>query len=109
MSHSGEPSAERYFEVSTPLGVTVITTKEYWTYLVNVKHVMMNGKEDIVKQTLVDPEEVRKSKIDGAVFLDDKTIGRMFCVVAKHENTSGFLITAHPVDTIKEGEVVWTK
>jgi len=39
---------EIYFEVTTPLGVRVRTTKEYWDYIVNIKHRLMKTKENIV-------------------------------------------------------------
>jgi len=39
---------EIYFEVTTPLGVRVRTTKEYWDYIVNIKHRPMKNKENIV-------------------------------------------------------------
>lgn len=69
----------------------------------------MAGKEELVKQTLSTPEEIRKSKIDSSVFLYYKTIERLYCAVVKHEGNRGFLITAYPADRIKEGEVIWTR
>jgi len=32
------------FEIQTPLTVTVRTTKEYWNYLVNIKHRVMKNR-----------------------------------------------------------------
>ena len=34
---------EVYFEVMTPLGIKVRTTKDYWEYIVKVKHRVMKG------------------------------------------------------------------
>ena len=101
--------SEIYFEVTTPLGVKIRTTKQYWTYLVNIKHPVMRRKEEIVKKVLSDPDEVRKSKIDEAVFLYYKKRERLYCVIVKHIDKEGFLITAYPVDKVKEGRLIWTR
>lgn len=69
----------------------------------------MKGKEDIVKSALQMPDEIRQSKMDKDVFLYYKRFDRLYCVVVKHTGKEGFLITAYPVDKVKEGEIVWTK
>ncbi|MFN3966667.1 MAG: hypothetical protein ACK4JE_03095 [Endomicrobiia bacterium] len=69
----------------------------------------MAGKEDIVKKTLSEPDEIRRSLIDYNVFIYYKKFDKLYCVVVKHLNDKGFLITAYPTDKIKEGEIVWTK
>lgn len=99
-----------FFQVKTPLGISIRTTKEYWNYLVGIKHRVMEGKEDIVKDTLSQPNEIRRSKIDEDVFLYyKKRNNKLYCAVARHVKKEGFLITAYVADKIKEGEVVWTK
>ena len=70
----------------------------------------MANKEDIVQKILDNPQEIRKSTIDKDVYLYYGQKDRFYCVVAKHlTDRQGFLITAYPVDKIKEGEVIWTK
>jgi len=64
-----EMEKEIYFEVMTPLGVKVRTTKEYWDYIVNFKHRLIKTKENIVKETLLNPDEIYRSKIDQNVYL----------------------------------------
>ncbi len=55
-------------------------------------------------------DEVRISKVDSAVYLYYKRIGKRFvCVVAKHLNDEGHIISTHPTDAIKEGAVKWKK
>lgn len=98
-----------YFEVITPLDVRVGTTFEYWQYLITKKHKTMEGKEEIVKEVLHHPDEIRQSKIDETVFLYYKQFDKLYCVVAKHTGEGGFLITAYPTDKVKEGEIIWTK
>jgi hypothetical protein len=46
---------------------------------------------------------------DEKVFLYYKLQDKLYCVVARHEGTEGFLITAYPTDKVKEGEIIWTK
>jgi len=98
-----------YFEIKTPLNVRVRTTVEYWQYLISKKHKMMEGKDDIVREVLQNPDEIRQSKIDKTVFLYYKEFDKLYCVVAKHTGEGGFLITAYPTDKVKEGEIIWTK
>jgi len=40
------------FEVLTPLGFWVHVTRRYWQLIVNVKHPVMQGQAEKVKQTL---------------------------------------------------------
>lgn len=97
-------------EVKTPLNVVIRTTKKYWDYLIQIKHRNMTGKENVVKNTLSDPDMVRKSKIDENVFLYYKgKENYLYCAVARHENGTGYLITAYLTDKAKEGEIIWTK
>lgn len=100
---------EIYFEVITPLGVRVRTTKEYWNYIVNIKHRPMKDKEDIVKEALWNPDEICRSKIDQSVYPYYKRCDKIYCVIVKHADSDGFLITAYPTDKIKEGERIWRR
>jgi len=98
-----------HFEVITPLDVRVRTTTEYWEYLVNVKHRLMKDKEDVVKETLINPDEICRSRIDPNVFLYYKNHDRLYCTVVRHTGSDGFLITAYPTDKMKEGETIWKR
>lgn len=97
------------WKIITPLNVKIRTTKQYWDYLINVKHRVMKGKQKIVKEVLSNPDEIRKSKTDKNVFLYYKKIDRLYCVIVRHEGKKGLLITAYPVDKVKEGEIIWIK
>lgn len=98
-----------YFTVRTPLSVEVRTTVNYWEYLITIKHCAMKSKEDIVKNTLQLPDEIRQSRTDKEVFLYYKQYDRLYCVVVRHKGKEGFLITSYPTDKVKEGEVIWAK
>lgn len=97
------------FAMQTPLGITVRTTEEYWQYLITAKHPIMNGKEAIVRAVLTNPAEVRQSRSDNEVFLYYGQFDKQYCVVVKQQGITGFMVTAYPVDKIKEGDVVWKK
>lgn len=101
---------ERLFEVTCVLGKRIRTTRSYWEKIVRDKHPVMKGREQEVKETLQSAEEVRRSKSDPKVLLYYKRAeNRYICVVARHLNQEGFVITAYVTDNIKEGETVWTR
>ncbi len=102
---------ELLFEVLTPLGFRVRVTRAYWEVIITVKHPVMAGRENEVKDTLQNPSEIRQSKSDLMVYLfyRPERIGRWVCAVAKRVDSDGFLITAYPTDAIKEGELAWPK
>jgi len=99
------------FEVSTLLEFNVHVTRAYWEMIVTIKHPVMLGHEFDVKETIVNPDEIRVSRSDPAVYLFYKLqrAGRWFCAVIKRTNGEGFLITTYPTDSIKEGEHIWHK
>ena len=94
-----------YFEVTSSLGKKIRVTSAYWNKIIQTKHRMMKGKEDIVKETLKNPSEIRKSIKDLKIFLYYRKInGKYSCVVTKHLNGDGFVITTYITDRIKIGE-----
>lgn len=98
------------FEIKTPLGFLVRCTQSYWTFIVTEKHPSLFGHENEVKQTLSDPDEIRRSKKDPDVYLFYQgTKPRWICAVARKQGESGFLITAYHTDSIKAGETIWKK
>lgn len=58
-----------HFEVLTPLGFSVRVTRSYWNLIVTIKHPVMAGRESNVREALQDPDEIRVSRIDSAVYL----------------------------------------
>jgi hypothetical protein len=106
---NAEPDEDLLFEVVTPLGFTVRTSKGHWAIVTMIKHPVMTGRELIVQDVLKNPEEIRLSSSDESVYLFYKLERerRWVCAVAKRLNGDGFLITAYPTDAIKEGKRVW--
>jgi hypothetical protein len=97
------------FEVATPLGFRVRTSPEYWAKVVS-KHPDLAGGLEMVKQTLADPDEIRRSSRDEKILLCYRVGGRHWIVaVARRRNGDGYLVTAYRTDALKEGESVWHK
>lgn len=98
------------FDVPTPLGSTVQCTRAYWQFIVSEKHPVLAGHETEVKETLSDPDEIRRSRKDAQVFLFYRAQKRRWlCAVVRQRDRAGFLITAYPTDVVKAGETIWTK
>ena len=99
------------FIVETPIKFQVQTTVSYWELITTIKHPIMEGKLEDVKQTLTDPDVIHLSKRDPQVYLFYKADGnkRWVCAVTKRLNGNGFLITAYRTSAIKEGTRIWQK
>ena len=97
-----------YFEVETPLGVKIRTTKDYWKKIVTIKHPIIAKYEAKVKESLKKPAEIRRSKQDSSVHLYYKNIGNIYvCTVCDHlDKKNGYIITAYLTKRIREGEKV---
>ncbi len=82
---------------------------------------ILNSHPELIKQilkiskTISDPEFVVKSKTDNDVnlyykFFDKTPVGqKYFCVVVKAIADDYFILTAYFTDTLKRGDVLWTK
>ena len=69
------------FTASTPLGFQVRVTRAYWEIIVTVKHPAMEGREEDVKQTLEDPDEIRQSK----------SMKVCICFIGENVKSAGFV------------------
>ena len=76
-----------------------------------VKHPIMSGRENQVKEVLENPDEIRRSRSDNDVYLFYKLERhkRWICAIVRRLNGDGFLITTYPTDAIKEGKQLWPK
>ena len=98
---------EVMFSVPTPLRFSVRMTREYWTLILH-KHPEVTGKEDEVQRCLQEPEQVRRSKQDQAVYLFYRALPPYhLAVVARRLDGDGFIITSYLTDKVKEGEPIW--
>lgn len=98
------------FEVKSKLGSSVSTTKSYWNVITHIKHPSVKGKEKCVKDTLVQPDQIRVSKKDHDVYLFYKKYrNKSLCVITRTRGNKGFIITAYYTKKIKEGELKWKR
>ncbi len=99
-----------YLSVTSKLGNKIRISEERWKLIINTKHPEIRGKENEVHNALIDPDEVRVSQSDPAVFLYYKWQEKLsLCVVAKHVNGDGFIITIYFTDRIKEGKEIFRR
>jgi hypothetical protein len=105
------PTADFLFEIVTPIGFRVRVTHSHWDLIVTVKHPVISGRVEDVKEALENPDEVRLSRSDPSVYLFYRPVRRRkwICAVVKRLDGDGFLITAYPTETIKEGGHIWPK
>ena len=77
---------------------------------IKTKHLEIEGKENEVKESLINQHEVRLSKRDASVYLYYKHHGKLsLLVVVKHKNGEGFIITSYYTDRIKEGKQIYKR
>lgn len=97
------------FDVETPLGFRVHVTRRYWEIITTAKHPIMAGRVALVQHVLENPDEIRRSRKDTAVYLfyRQEMERRWVCAVTKQQGDRGFLITTYPTDAIKEGDRIW--
>ena len=100
-------------ELSDVWGNSVSLTEERRAHL--LEHPEMQGQEDKLAETLLEPEVVIQSQSDDAVRLFHRFYRRLaiedkyLCVVVKYMEDSVFIITAYFTDKVKRGEVLWKK
>ena|SRR3989344_1284343 len=93
------------FEIRSKLGINVRITENYWQKIVKTKHTVIEGKEELVKTALIDPDHIRVSIKDPDVYLFYKQLNTNYiCVVVKHLNVNAFIITIYITDRIKIGK-----
>lgn len=99
-----------YFEVISDLGRKIRISENHWNFIVRYKHLEIQGLEREVQEALISPEVVRESQDDENVCLYYRKFHKYFiCVVCKHLNGDGFIITSYLTNKIKEGEQIWPR
>ena|SRR5258706_3977830 len=101
---------ELYFEVLSCLGRRIRISERHWRLITEWKHVEIRGQEDAVREVLLDAELVRVSQSDPDVYLYYRQVGKYYlCVICKHLNGDGYIVTIYVTDRLKEGHDVWRK
>ena len=97
----------QYLETISIQGRLIRTTRRHWEHIVS-KHESIEGLEEYIIETLQRPEYIRKSKEDENVFLYYASYKSYYiCVVTRHLNGDGFIVTAYLTDKVKKGETVY--
>lgn len=98
------------FGIICKLGKAIAVSRSYWRVIAVIKHPSIASRQREVQETLQSPDEIRQSVKGNKVFLYYKKYGtRYLCVVARHQNGAGFIITAYFTRKIKEGTVLWQR
>ena len=103
----------RYLKIFDRFGRAIRLTNERWTHIISHHPVIKNLKEEM-KETLRDPEIVRRSVYDPSVliyyrYFKDVFGGKYIAVVVKVNNIKGFILTSYVTDRVKRGDEVWRK
>ena len=99
------------FEVTDIFGKRIRTSKNWWLHIVKDKHQDISDKLELVKDTIGKPDEVRQSEKKSYIYLYyKKWVQFWICVVTRHLNGDGFLMTAYiTTKTKKKGNLLWQK
>ena len=93
---------------------TIRVTTERWEHI-ETHHPEMSGEIEKVRETLLAPDRVVRSRTDTQVELfyrDYETTGvghKFMCVAVKVLEDDLFMITAYFTDAIRKGEALWEK
>ena len=99
-----------YFEVLGCLGRRIRVSKNHWDLIVQQKHLEVAGLEKEVQAALLDADVVRISQADPNVYLYYRRFGQYHvCVVCRHLNGEGFVVTCYLTNKIKEGKQIWRR
>jgi hypothetical protein len=102
--------SELYFETISYLNKRIRITKAHWGLITKIKHPEIEHREVEVKSCLAHPVEIRQSLEAEGIYLYYQREGKYYlCVVVRHLNDDGFIITAYITNKIKEGKVVWKR
>ncbi len=97
------------FRVFCKLGFYVALTSERYFHIIT-RHPEILEQENRLKEAILDPDFVRRSKHDPQVLLFYKAGGKEYIVaVVKQDPENGFVLTAYITDFIKEGDLIWKK
>ena len=101
------------FQVRSKLGKMVRLDDERWKHI--LEHPEMENQSFKIKETLADPDEVRKSVHVSSIWLFYKfyistpVTRKYLLVIVKILNEEGFIVTAFFTDSVKKGGIVWKK
>lgn len=101
------------FEVLSPVGKLVRLDEERWSHV--MEHPEMEGQLDRLRESLQDPDEVRRSIHDASVWLfykhyaDTPVTDKYLLVAVRILNDEGFIVTAFFTERPKRGTLLWSR
>jgi hypothetical protein len=104
--------SEVVFEVGSKFSKKIVLTKRAYGHI-SERHPEVSAVLKMIKQTLVDPQVIRKSTYDDNVWLfyrlfNKTPVGRKYLMVGvKLYNDHGTVITSYFTDKIKLGDQIW--
>lgn len=102
---------EDILEAKSVLGKKIRTTRDYWKYISEVKHADLTGQLEKVFLALTNADEVWQDQEAIGIFIYyHKINGYWICVVARHLNGEGFIVTSYLTKKFKrKGKKIWPK
>lgn len=100
-------------EVMSKVGKIVRLDEERWEHV--REHPEMKDEIDRLREAVVEPDEVRRSVYDAAVWLfyryyrKTPVTKKYLLAVVRIQNEEGFIVTAFFTDTVKKGDLVWSR
>jgi hypothetical protein len=101
------------FRILSKMGKVVSLDEDRWRHI--LEHPEMKNQLDRIKETVVNPDEVRESIHDPSVLLFYKlykgtpVTEKHLLVVIKTLNRECFIVTAFFTDIVKKGGLIWKK
>jgi len=95
------------------MGKAVSLDEDRWRHILN--HPEMKDQLDRIKETVMNPYEVRESTHDPSILLfyklyeETPVTEKYLLVVIKTQNREGFIVTAFSTDKVKKGGLIWKK
>jgi len=105
--------SEIVFEVLAKFGKKVRLDEDRWKHV--LEHPEMVNQSFRIKETLVDPDEVRESVRMSSVWLfyklytNSPVSEKYLLVTVKVLDGEGFIVTAFFTDKVKKGGLIWKK
>jgi hypothetical protein len=108
------------FSEKDPQGFQIRLELDTWHDHITLRHPEMRDKLDLVKMTIIEPEAIQQSPREPSTYYYYRLSGRkvfrrddLFVIAVVHRDNgsqTGFIKTAHLVDSFRRGEnFVWFK
>jgi hypothetical protein len=100
------------FRVSSPLGYTVVLTRNRWREIVRFKHPAVGKYENELKESVAQPDVIRSSSKDSDLHLYYRQLRsrkNLCVVVAPRDSDERFVVTAYLTKRVKQGDELWKR